>query len=125
MAATAMAMGVGVPMDSIREVLRRFQAVEHRIEYVTEKRGVRFYNDSKGTNPDAAIKAIKAMNRPTYLIGGGYDKDSQYEEWIEAFDGKVKHLVLLGQTREKIAEAARNVGFNKVILVDSFEDSNP
>ncbi len=55
-----------------------FQAVEHRIEYVTEKRGVRFYNDSKGTNPDAAIKGIQAMDRPTFLIGGGYDKQSEY-----------------------------------------------
>ena len=55
-----------------------------------EKDGVAYYNDSKGTNPDAAIKGIQAMNRPTVLIGGGYDKDSEYEEWIQAFDGKVK-----------------------------------
>lgn len=55
------------------------------------KRGVRFYNDSKGTNPDAAIQGIRAMNRPTLLIGGGYDKQSTYDEWIDAFDGKVKN----------------------------------
>ena len=79
-------------------------AVEHRIEYVTEKNGVVYYNDSKGTNPDAAIKAIQAMNRPTLLIGGGYDKGSTYEEWIQAFDGKVRHLVLIGQTKDKIKE---------------------
>ena len=65
---------------------------------------MKFYNDSKGTNPDAAIKGIQAMNRPTVLIGGGYDKDSAYDEWIDAFDGKVKKLVLLGATRDKIAE---------------------
>jgi UDP-N-acetylmuramoylalanine--D-glutamate ligase len=123
MAATAMAMGVGVPMDSIREVLRRFQAVEHRIEYVTEKRGVRFYNDSKGTNPDAAIKAIKAMNRPTYLIGGGYDKQSEYDEWIEAFDGKVKELVLIGQTAEKIQDCAHKHGFMNTIIFETFEEA--
>lgn len=56
MAAVGMSVSFGVPMDKIVEVLKRFQAVEHRIEYVTEKRGVKFYNDSKGTNPDAAIQ---------------------------------------------------------------------
>ncbi len=123
MAACAMALSVGVPMDSIREVLRRFQAVEHRIEYVTEKRGVRYYNDSKGTNPDAAIKAIKAMNRPTYLIGGGYDKQSEYDEWIESFDGKVKELVLIGQTAEKIQACAHQHGFMNTIIFETFEEA--
>ena len=123
MAACAMAVSVGVPMESIREVLRRFQAVEHRIEYVTGKRGVRFYNDSKGTNPDAAIKAIKAMNRPTYLIGGGYDKQSEYDEWIEAFDGKVKELVLIGQTAEKIQKCAHQQGFMNTIIFETFEEA--
>lgn len=123
MAASAMAVALGVPMESIREVLRRFQAVEHRIEYVTEKRGVRFYNDSKGTNPDAAIKAIQAMNRPTYLIGGGYDKQSEYDAWIESFDGKVKELVLIGQTAEKIKACAHQHGFMNTIIFETFEDA--
>lgn len=123
MAAVGMAISIGVPMDKIVEVLKRFQAVEHRIEYVTEKRGVKFYNDSKGTNPDAAIKGIQAMNRPTYLIGGGYDKASEYDEWIESFDGKVRKLVLIGQTREKIAECASKHGFHDVVLCDSLEEA--
>lgn len=123
MAAVGMALGMGVPMDKIVEVLKRFQAVEHRIEYVTEKRGVKFYNDSKGTNPDAAIQGIRAMNRPTYLIGGGYDKDSEYDEWIESFDGKVKKLVLIGQTKEKIADCAKKHGFTDVVLCETFEEA--
>ena len=123
MAACGMALSVGVPMDVIREVLKRFQAVEHRIEYVTEKRGIRFYNDSKGTNPDAAIKGIQAMNRPTYLIGGGYDKESEYDEWILSFDGKVKELVLIGQTAEKIKECAHRHGFMNTIKFETFEDA--
>lgn len=123
MAATAMALAYGVPVEKIRPVLHSFQAVEHRIEYVTEKHGVVYYNDSKGTNPDAAIKGIQAMNRPTLLIGGGYDKQSSYEEWIQAFDGKVKWLVLIGQTREKIAEAARACGFNDILFADSLEEA--
>ena len=123
MAATAMAMSYGVPVEHIRQALRTFQAVEHRIEYVTEKRGVRFYNDSKGTNPDAAIKGIQAMDRPTCLIGGGYDKQSEYTEWINSFDGKVKKLVLIGQTREKIAEEAEKCGFYDYVFADSLQEA--
>ncbi len=123
MAAAAMAAAYGVPMDIIRETVKSFAGVAHRIEFVCEKNGVAYYNDSKGTNPDAAIKGIQAMNRPTLLIGGGYDKNSEYEEWIEAFDGKVRYLVLLGQTREKIAQAARNLGFENIIMTESLEEA--
>ena len=121
MAATAMAVSFGVPMDKIKEVLVRFQSVEHRIEYVTEKRGIRFYNDSKGTNTDAAIQGIRAMNRKTCLIGGGYDKQSEYDEWIKAFDGKVKKLVLIGATKEKIAACAKKHGFTDYVFADSLK----
>lgn len=123
MAACAISVNFGVPMDKIVEVLKTFQAVEHRIEYVTEKRGVKFYNDSKGTNPDAAIQGIRAMNRPTFLIGGGYDKQSEYDEWIEAFDGKVKKLVLIGQTAKKIENCAHRHGFMDTVRKDTFEEA--
>lgn len=123
MAAVAMAIAMKVPFDCIRKAITSFHAVEHRIEFVKEVNGVKYYNDSKGTNPDAAIKGIQAMTTKTCLIGGGYDKDSEYDEWIQSFDGKVKCLVLLGQTREKIAKAARNNGFNDIILVDSLEEA--
>ncbi|MFR7476106.1 UDP-N-acetylmuramoyl-L-alanine--D-glutamate ligase, partial [Frisingicoccus sp.] len=119
MAAVAMARCVGVPMEKIRETITTFMGVEHRIEYVTEKQGVSYYNDSKGTNPDAAIKAVQAMVRPTLLIGGGYDKQSTYDEWIEAFGGKVRYLVLLGETANKIAECARRHGFENIIMTES------
>ena len=122
-AAVAMALAYGISLEDIRYVLVRFKAVEHRIEYVTEVNGVVYYNDSKGTNPDAAIKGIQAMDRPTLLIGGGYDKDSAYEEWINAFDGKVRYLVLLGQTREKIAKAAKACGFEDIVMTDSLEEA--
>ncbi|MCI6005548.1 MAG: UDP-N-acetylmuramoyl-L-alanine--D-glutamate ligase [Blautia sp.] len=123
MAAAAMAYFAGVPMESIHKSVCEFTAVEHRIEYVTEKNGVVYYNDSKGTNPDAAIKGIQAMNRPTYLIGGGYDKGSSYDEWIQAFDGKVRCLVLIGQTKEKIKESAERLGFHDIILCENLEEA--
>ncbi len=123
MAAAAMAASYGIAIESIRRTVKAFQGVEHRIEFVAEKNGVAYYNDSKGTNPDAAIRGIRAMKRPTVLIGGGYDKESSYEEWIDAFDGKVKKLVLIGATREKIADAARKQGFTDIEFADTFEEA--
>lgn len=123
MAAIAISLAMKVPMDLILDIVRNFKAVEHRIEFVATKNGVDYYNDSKGTNPDAAIQGIRAMTKPTVLIGGGYDKQSEYDEWIEAFDGKVKAFVLIGQTREKIAECARKHGVENIILADTFEEA--
>lgn len=100
-----------VPMDIIRKVITTFTAVEHRIEFVEEINGVQYYNDSKGTNTDAAIKGIEAMTRPTVLLAGGYDKGSEYDDWIKACVGKVKCLVLIGVTAEKIKETAEKYGF--------------
>lgn len=123
MAGIVIGLEMGVPLPYIQEAIRSFQAVEHRIEYVDTIDGVKYYNDSKGTNPDAAIKAIEAMITPTLLIGGGYDKDSEYDEWIRAFQGKVRHFILLGQTREKIADAARRNGFHDIIMAESLEEA--
>ena len=123
MAAIAMSEAFGVPMNSILTTVKEFRAVEHRIEYVATKKGVDYYNDSKGTNPDAAIQGIKAMNRQTVLIGGGYDKQSTYDEWIESFGGKVKCLVLIGQTRDKIAECAKKHNFTNIMMADSLEEA--
>lgn len=122
MAAIAIGRGMNITFESLLKTIRNFKAVEHRIEFVANKRGVAYYNDSKGTNPDAAIQGIKAMNRPTILIGGGYDKNSEYDEWINAFDGKVKKLILIGQTRDKIADCARSHGFNDIIFAESLEE---
>lgn len=123
MAAIAIASELNVPMEVIKKAVCEFQAVEHRIEFVAEKAGVKYYNDSKGTNPDAAIQAVKAMPGPTILIAGGYDKNSEYDEWIESFDGKVKHMVLLGQTREKIAECAAKHGFTNVMYAEDMQEA--
>lgn len=123
MAAIAIASELNVPMEVIKKAVCEFRAVEHRIEFVAEKAGVKYYNDSKGTNPDAAIQAVKAMPGPTILIAGGYDKNSEYDEWIESFDKKVKHMVLLGQTREKIAECAARHGFTNVMYAEDMQEA--
>ena len=123
MAAILMADAMHIPMEKILESVKGFKAVEHRIEFVENVRGVDYYNDSKGTNPDAAIKAVLAMNRPTVLIGGGYDKESTYDEWIESFGTKVKALVLLGQTADKIEACARSHGFTNIYRVESLEEA--
>lgn len=125
MAGAAMAYSAGVPLDIIRDTIAAFKPVEHRIEYVDEKNGVVWYNDSKGTNPDAAIKGIQAMSRPTLLIGGGYDKKSDYRDWIRSFDGKVRWFVLEGKTRHDIKAAALECGYpeEKIVLFETMHEA--
>ncbi|MEY8337473.1 UDP-N-acetylmuramoyl-L-alanine--D-glutamate ligase [Lachnospiraceae bacterium 62-35] len=123
MAAIGISLAMGVPMEKIRQVIKTFTAVEHRIEFVLERAGVKYYNDSKGTNPDAAIQAIQAMPGPTLLIAGGYDKNAQYDQWIESFNGKVKYLVLIGQTRDKISDCAKAHGFKEIMYAEDMEEA--
>ena len=103
--------------------VRLHQNIRILCRLVRELDGVTWINDSKGTNPDAAIQGIRAMNRPTLLIGGGYDKQSEYDEWIDAFDGKVKKLVLIGQTAEKIENCAHRHGFMDTVRCETFEEA--
>ena len=125
LAAVAITYYAGVPVATIRKVCTEFKGVAHRIEYVRTVNGVKYYNDSKGTNPDAAIKGIKAMTTTTFLIGGGYDKDSTYDEWVDTFFGRVKLLILMGETAEKIEECCRRKGFDreKIVHAGSIEEA--
>ena len=122
-AAVAMAFVEGVEIEDIREACYEFKAVEHRVEFVKEKYGVRYYNDSKATNPDAAIQGLNAMPGPTILIAGGYDKQSEYDEWAKLFKGKLKYLVLIGSTRDKIAECAKKYGFNNIMYAETLQEA--
>ncbi len=123
MAGIAISEAMNVPKDVYIEVIRNFDAIEHRIEYVDTINDVIYYNDSKGTNTDASIKALEAMSRKTVLIAGGYDKGSEYDDWVEAFGDKIKCLVLIGKTKDKIEEAAKRHGFNNIIKVETLEDA--
>ncbi len=116
-------LSMGLSKEEIVTGLKNFKAVEHRIEYVCERKGVKFYNDSKATNTDAAIKGICAMNRPTFLIGGGYDKDATFDEWVECFDGRVKKLLLIGETKMQIGDTCKKAGFTDFEYADTLEDA--
>jgi len=111
LAATALTLCAGVPVRYITEGLKAFKGVPHRKEHVASINGVDYFNDSKATNPDAAIKAITSTAKPIILIGGGYDKGTDFTPWIKAFAGKVVRLILIGQTSSKIMEACQENGF--------------
>jgi UDP-N-acetylmuramoylalanine--D-glutamate ligase len=123
MAAAAIAYYAGIQVTVIAEVLRSFKGVEHRIEFVDDIRGVLYYNDSKGTNPDASIKAVEAMVRPTILIAGGMDKGSTFDELIEAFDGHVVKMIVFGETAELLLKTAEKSGFNDVVRVHTLDEA--
>ena len=122
LAATGIAYFSGIPADCIAGTLRAFSGVEHRLEFSGEVKGVRFVNDSKGTNPDASIKAIEAIDGGIILIAGGYDKNSSYEEFVEAAKGKVKAFVLLGKTAPKIRDTAEKMGFTNIHMAKDMEE---
>jgi len=122
LAAAAIAYFSRIQVASIAQVLRDFQGVEHRLEFVAEVKGVRFVNDSKGTNPDASIKALEAIETPILLIAGGYDKNSSFEELMAVAKGRVKAFVLLGKTAPKVREAASNAGFDNIIMARDMEE---
>ncbi len=121
-AAYAVCEAMGVPDEIMIREIRSFAPVEHRIEYSGTVCGVRYYNDSKATNPDAAIWGIRAMKWPTVLIAGGYNKNNTYDEWIEAFDGKVKALMLIGETAGAIAECAKAHGIDNIHFYETFDE---
>ena len=112
LAACITAALAGAKPRSMAKVLRGFKGVEHRMEFVRELKGVRYINDSKGTNPDSSIRALQAIDTPVILIAGGYEKNADFTDFIKAFDGKVRYLILLGKTAERLAQAARDSGFN-------------
>ena len=123
MAAIGCCAAIGVPLDIIRKVLREFTAVEHRIEYVRTINDIEFYNDSKGTNPDASIKAVEAMKRPICIIAGGYDKGSDFTEWIDTFKGRVKFVAVIGAVKDKITATLDKAGFTNYKIADTFEEA--
>ncbi|MDF2963990.1 MAG: UDP-N-acetylmuramoylalanine--D-glutamate ligase [Paenibacillus sp.] len=120
LAASCAAVTAGVPLDIIAKVLREFRGVEHRLEHVATKDGVLFYNNSKATNATATIKTIESFEQQDIiLIAGGLDRGSDYMELLPVFQQRVKGLVAIGQTKEKIVHVAKLAGMSRVKTVDT------
>ncbi|WP_370776885.1 UDP-N-acetylmuramoyl-L-alanine--D-glutamate ligase [Holdemania massiliensis] len=101
MVAAAMAVKMGVSADQIRAGIQAFKGVEHRIEFVAEIQGARYYNDSKGTNVDATCVALNAFDKPVILLAGGYDKKTGFEGLKPVLE-RIKTMIVYGETRTQL-----------------------
>ncbi|SMP46633.1 UDP-N-acetylmuramoyl-L-alanine--D-glutamate ligase [Anoxynatronum buryatiense] len=123
LAASGLALACGLPPEAVAEALVKFPGVEHRIEFVAEKNGVIYINDSKATNPDAAIKAVEAVAAPLILLAGGMDKKSDFTSLLNAFRGKVKYLLVYGETAPLLMEASNRLNFYEVKQVKNLDEA--
>jgi UDP-N-acetylmuramoylalanine--D-glutamate ligase len=121
LAAAAATLFAGIPAADIARALRAFTGVAHRLELVDTIGGVRFVNDSKGTNPASSVKAVEATAPGILLIAGGYDKHADFDALVASFGGKVGKLLLMGATAEKIAAAAAARGFRDIVFCADME----
>ena len=117
MVAGCIAYLMGVPAETIREFIENFAGVEHRIEFTEEINGVRYYNDSKGTNVDSTIMALKAFNCPVHLLAGGYDKKTGYAG-LKDYMGNVVQIYAYGDTRYQLLDLGV-----KAVLYDNLHDA--
>ena len=118
MAAIIIAKLFGIDSNTIKRSISSFTGVEHRIEFVRELNGVKYYNDSKGTNPDSTEVAIVAMDGYVILIAGGYDKNSNFDNLIEKSKDKLKTVILLGETADKISNSCKKSKVEFYIVKD-------
>lgn len=110
-----------ISCDSIEKTLTEFKGVEHRIEFVRELNGVSYYNDSKATNIDALIVALKSFDKNIVLILGGKDVDNDYSVVKDLVNERVKEIIAVGSSKEKINDFFSS--FKKVYTAESFEDA--
>ncbi|WP_341282185.1 UDP-N-acetylmuramoyl-L-alanine--D-glutamate ligase [Paenibacillus sp. FSL H8-0537] len=122
LAAIAACLATGALPEQLAETLRSFKGVEHRLEYAGEVKGVKYYNDSKATNPTATMMSAHSLTAPIVLIAGGLDRGSDYMELLPLFRDRLKGLVALGETRGKLGHVAELAGLAGVRLVEP-EDS--
>lgn len=124
LAAAALTLLAGVPIKVVAHTLKTFQGVEHRIETVRTVDGVTYINDSKGTNVDASIKAVRTMRVGTVLLAGGYDKHTDFTPFArEIRESRIHTVVTLGDTAKQIEDALASVGFENFVHADTFEDA--
>lgn len=122
LAASAISYFSGISPEIIGAAVAEFRGVPHRIEYCGTINGVRYYNDSKGTNTDAAVTAIKALKKRIILIAGGDAKGQNFDDFLKEFPGKVKFMILLGRDAEEIQKAADASGFSDYVFCKDMKE---
>jgi UDP-N-acetylmuramoylalanine--D-glutamate ligase len=123
LAACGIAIAAGADPAVLGEVLSSFRGVEHRLEYVADKGGAAYYNNSKATNSKATTMALASFRQPVVLIAGGLDRGSDYMELLPVLSGRVKALVALGQTKDKLVKVGQLAGLKHIISVDNGESA--
>jgi UDP-N-acetylmuramoylalanine--D-glutamate ligase len=116
MAAIAAAQCAGVSRRAIQTTIEEFPGLEHRLEFVREKNGVRYYNDSKGTNVGAVVKSLASFSERVILLAGGVDKGGDYAPLAAGIKNQVRRLVLFGAAKQAIAAALGRL--TTTVLVD-------
>ncbi len=123
LAASFLAYEGGIPVESIRHSILSFKGLPHRIEFVGTFNGISYYNDSKATNVDAAIKGMEAFNKPVILIAGGHDKGTPLNSFMEAAKKHVKHLILIGEAASRFKVEAEKSHITSVVLASDMEEA--
>lgn len=121
MAASAIAIFLNCPLEAVRDALRTFSGLEHRLEFVRELDGMRYINDSKGTNVGAVIKSLESFSDPLILILGGRDKGGDFSLLRNLVREKVKTLVLIGEAKEKIRKALGDL--TETVMADDLREA--
>lgn len=122
LAASAISYFAGISPEGIAKGIREFRGVEHRIEYVANVDGVKYYNDSKGTNTDATLTAIRAFDEPITLIAGGDGKGQDFDDFVREAGEKVKNFVILGRDGHLIVEALQRAGYNNYTICQNMDE---
>ena len=121
MASIAAAKACGVSREAILKTIEEFKGLPHRMELIREINGISYYNDSKGTNIGALQKSLEGLNAPVILIAGGRDKGGDYGVLNDLIKNKVRHLILLGEAKNKIRDAFK--GLTDIIMVESLKEA--
>jgi len=123
LAAVTIAMEAGAKLEKVRQVLTSFEGVAHRLQFIRELHGVRYYNDSKATNSAATKKSVESFREPIVLIAGGLDRGDDFHELEHLFKTKIKALLAYGENAPKMIDAAKRAGVNQIIRVDNVKEA--
>ncbi|MBR1977099.1 UDP-N-acetylmuramoyl-L-alanine--D-glutamate ligase [bacterium] len=124
MSAIAVAKVLGVENEIISAQIKTFKAAPHRCEFILEKDGIKFYNDSKATNPEATIVALRAFpNQKVVLIAGGRDKNTSLDEFCEVVKENIASVVLIGEAADRFEAELKKSGYNEIVRAETFSEA--